>query len=255
MAGGPDARARLLAIVEQQMLGGAPPVPDVRQGEVARLGRDVRVRGVPQPQGFVYARRGEPNPMENMFMQALAGQMMQDEGGAPRPAQVVVQFVGQQPRAPVAQAESAEAKARRMAASLNATSAQERARNDECVVCTSTFATAANGHVEDRVLRVSLMSCDHELCAGCAQRIVRGDVNHGRADCPVCTKPIGRYVSSPGECADCLLSDGPKATPTTITMAPCEHQCLCAGCAKKRVASGNYACPVCAFPADSWRAV
>lgn len=210
---------------------------------------------------FPYQHRPVDNPpRDDALMNALAGRMLledeqqllyEDVQAPPHPARLAYEQRGRDEEVE----EDRQSKARRMAAALRSTTISKEERDAQCTVCANDYATTENGGDDTRVLRVSFMSCPHDLCAGCAHSLISGAVSHGRVECPVCRVPIDRVKTSVEECSDCIMKPAPIVTKTAITLIPCEHQCLCVSCAEARIESGDYQCPVCLFSAETWRAV
>lgn len=254
---------------------------DARRGLERAFGQ--YVQGA-QPVEAMYFRRGgdggDRGEGREILIQALAGQMFAERSGvigqamnAAGPGQPVMVRGGARgrdgpfafgvyaypaprpvaARAPPPSQESQTQIQARLRASLNVTSSAEK--DTSCPICACDYATLANAGEEDRVLRVSILSCAHEMCSTCADRIISGEVNHGRAECPQCAIPMSKVASDPNQCVDCLMSNAPKAAPANIVMYPCEHRCLCSNCASTRLKANNFNCPVCIRPISNWRVV
>ena len=246
--------------------------PHIARGQSYQLNPSTVVRGVgrfhqarmPPPlvpeEELVYVRRrgAAHQPREDdVFMNALAGQMF---GLQPRPHRMagfpvnqptlvrVIDGVPAYQDQELAHRETPEERMRRMRASLAVTAAKTQnpgEREPECVVCRNDYASADNAGAEDRVLRLVLNGCNHEICRNCHLMVDK---------CPVCRIDMAGATTENSTCADCILN---KATVTAgkVRMLPCEHLCLCQGCADSRVSDGNFTCPVCLENADNWRVV
>lgn len=208
---------------------------------------------------------------EGAFARALAGQLMGVENRGPNaeiaPEQEDDDEEWEWEQAdhllnpqPPARAETAEEKARRLAAALKAGTQEERHLTTDCPVCANPFATALNADDETRVLRVSIVSCTHDLCVNCAHRIMNGGVSHGRSDCPLCKTPIRDIALLDQTCADCLMipqkatsSDGLRVNPPNTVLDPCGHACFCTPCAQRHVSNMDFSCPVCQQEFNNWR--
>jgi hypothetical protein len=228
--------------------------PDVPRGGVAHLGRDVRIRGG--------GRRQEPPEMEpeeveahNLFARALAGQMMNPELPQRQPTfrravaiPVTITRSHMVEDAPQPPQETPRERIRRMQAALAVSDSRTRnsaERDIECVVCRNEYATEGNMTEPDRVLRVVLDGCNHELCRNCSLVV---------AKCPTCRAPMAGTSTDKSTCADCIMRSSLTA-PGTVRMLPCQHLCLCRACADARVADANFTCPVCLENANNWQVV
>ena len=227
---------------------------DVPRGVVVHLGRDVRVRGG--------ARRQEPQEVEpeeaqaqNLFAQALAGQMMGHalpqrrgtfmRGGVAIPITISRSRVVESPQPPK---ETTQERIRRMKAALSVSDDRNRdpaERDTACVVCTNEYATEHNIHEAERVLRVVLDGCNHELCRNCSLAVDK---------CPICRKEMTGTSTEKSGCADCMVRSA-LITPSVVRMLPCQHLCLCRGCADARAVDASFVCPVCLENADNWQVV
>ena len=166
-------------------------------------------------------------------------------GGVAIPITISRSRVVESPQPPK---ETTQERIRRMKAALSVSDDRNRdpaERDTACVVCTNEYATEHNIHEAERVLRVVLDGCNHELCRNCSLAVDK---------CPICRKEMTGTSTEKSGCADCMVRSA-LITPSVVRMLPCQHLCLCRGCADARAVDASFVCPVCLENADNWQVV
>ena len=212
-----------------------------QQQEDPRLRRGRREQREARARPYMHPQPPPPPPPHAMVLQTEDGRVIEfifgDGGGAAR----------RRPRDPSPPRESDADKRRRLLAELERT--EEGEAETFCAVCYEEYATPENNTDDSEVVaKLNIAGCTHSVCPACYQ----GMLLSGRSvRCPTCRHPIQEIY--PDGCIDCLINAG-TISPANVRVSPCEHKCLCLGCAKQRARDLSTDCPVCASDYSSCRA-